>query len=346
MLGYTQVHDFQGINHWIYGRIYDPTLHPDPAISTGDFLQHIFRNFVVDILAQTISLSRVTGVKEYQIFLFDDADEIDPENAVATIAIPRPHNHTAGSLTHEVDILDVSELFDAMSEDGEYFFRIQAISQRYEVRGQEGLYWGADSPISQPAREVDPLAGADSWALEGDPNLADAIAAGLISTRMFGNWTHEPTRLEAAENIVTFALVYTGIANVSDLYNHFALLQVEPWDDTDDSNARFLKAAGISDGIGGNNFGPTGTFTRAQMVVMLYRFIVDFLDINIGQHPMGSEFFDDVPDWNRADEALGWAYYVGIIDGVGYRVFDPDAALQNQHVGLFAIRALNNLPPF
>ena len=190
-----------------------------------------------------------------------------------------------------------------------------------------------------PAFVIGPFAGADSWALD---ELRVAMDAGLLADRMMGAWQELPTRVEAAEDIVRFALVFTDLETLEELYEYLDLDEAEAWADTPDANARFLRAAGISDGIGGNNFGPTQSFTRAAMVVMLYR-LADVLGLDLEDYPLGSEFFDDVPGWAMADEALGWAYAVGITRGEAPGVFNPDGPLQNQHVGVFAIRALLNL---
>jgi hypothetical protein len=343
MLGYTNAHDGQGINQWIYGRIHNPTTHPDAAISGGNFLPILFRDLQVDTVTETLSLRRVTGAASYRVFAFDDEDETDPENAIAYISVTAPaHDIYQGSQWATLDEFNISALFDAIPEDAEtVFFRVQAIAPVFPVRGQTGVNWGENSPISLVAEVVDddPFAGAAEWAL---PYLPDALDAGLLTERMFGAWTEAPTRVEAAADIVRFAQVFTGAEDLVELFEIMGLESVDEWNDSDDENAIFLRAAGISDGVGDGYFDPDGSFTRAAMVVMIYRLAMA-LDLEVDDYALASETFDDVPDWPQHQEAVGWAYAVGITTGEGGRRFNPLGALQNQHVAVFALRALRNL---
>jgi hypothetical protein len=344
MLGYTNAHDGQGINQWTYGRILNPATHTVPAISGGDFLPAIFRDLQVDVLTETLSFRRVTGTASYRVFVFADEEETDPENAIAYITVAAPvHNPYLGSQWAVVDEFDISALFDAEIPDDveSVYFRVQAIAQVFPVRGQTGVNWGEDSPISLPAEIIEGaiFEGAAEWAL---PYLPDALEAGLLTERMFGAWTEAPTRVEAAADIVRFAQVFTGAEDLIELFEVMGLEAADAWNDTDDENAVFLRAAGISDGVGDGYFDPDGSFTRAAMVVMIYRLAMA-LDLEVEDYPLASETFDDVPDWPQHQEAVGWAYAVGITTGEGGRRFNPHGPLQNQHVAVFGLRALRNL---
>ena len=341
MLGYTNAHDGQGINQWIYGRIYDPSGHPDPQVSGGDFLPALFRNLEVNLTTEMISFGRVTGAESFVVFAFDSYEENDPESAVASVTIPAlSHDIYQGSQWNTVNEFDISGLLAELPGDaGEFYFRVQAIAQMFPVRGQDGLYWGENSPLSLVAQSADPFVGAADWAL---PYLPEALEIGLLSERMFGAWEDSPTRVEAAADIVRFALVFTEVENLGALYELLGLEEVEPWADTDDVNARFLRAAGISTGVDGVNFDPYGSFTRAAMVVMLYR-LADALGLDMTGHPLGTDLFTDVLDWPQHPEAIGWAASVGITLGFPDGRFGFHDDLQNQHVVVFSMRALENL---
>ena len=355
--GYMNVFDLQGAGQWTLGMRYD-----NEGFRFNQTTQETFLTATED-LANTVTMlpglsyiaDRFDGVQldpeagllrwvnnrwaAYKIFAFEDADESDPENAVAVGELPA-HNST-----NTVRVFDLSTL--DLSEDGDYYFRIQALPNvMVPVRGYivdgEQVYWGAPSALSAPAAvtpPADPFAGAAVWAA---PYLPEALEAGLLSERMFGAWTAVPTRVEAAEDIVRFAKVFLGAEDLAELYEMLELDEVEPWADTNDANARFLRAAGVSTGLDNVNFGPDLNFTRAHMIVMLYR-LADAMGLDMEGYPLGSEFFDDVPNWPQAEEAIGWAYEVGITAGTGGRTFSPNSPLQNQHIAVFAIRALRAL---
>ena len=314
--------------------MYDPALHPDPAVNGANWEPQMFRNFTVNPQGTHASWSRITGVVYYEVSAFTNDGEL-----AATARIPQVNNYTAASAWNETVTFPLSEL--ELSDDGTYYLAIQGIAPRFPVN-VEGIdeYWGVDTPVSFKI-PANPFAGADAWAVE---ELGCAAAAGLVDARMVGNWAAAPTRVQAAADIVRFALVFTGAADLDELYEILDLEEAEPFADTDDVNAKFLRAAGISEGVGEGNFYPDGSFTRAAMVVMIYRLAMT-LGLDVDDFPLASETFDDVPDWPQHQEAVGWAYAVEITTGIGGRQFNPLGELQNQHIGVFAIRALRNLLP-
>jgi hypothetical protein len=279
---------------------------------------------------------------QFRIFAFETPDETDPEYAVATgylPALPVRTNGDGGDF-RQIRVFDLAEL--ELDDISELYFRVQALPEvDLPVRGQDGVYWGEPSPLSYVATPGDPFAGAASWALAYLPAAYDE---GLLSERMFGAWEDSPTRLEAASDIVRFAQVFTGAADLEALYEYLGLDfdDAEPFPDTDDENARFLKAAGISTGNQYGYFVPADSFTRAAMVVMIYRLAMA-LELEVDGFPLGSDSFTDVPDWPQHEEAIGWAASVGITEGIGGGLFGSLDDLQNQHIALFALRALRSL---
>ena len=314
-------------------------LHPDESIGAADWQSEMFRYFEVNEAGSEATWRQLTGVVYYDIFVFESADA---EEAVATARIPQTNNYFAASSFNEPVVFNLSAL--DLSDGGEYYLAIQGIVPRFPVN-VTGVndYWGVDSPVSERIpftfSATDLFAGAADWAL---PYLPAALEAGLLSERMFGAWTDSPTRLEAAADIVRFALVFEDLEDLDALYEFLGIEKSEPFADTDDVYAQFLRSAGISQGVDNVNFDPDGIFNRAAMVIMIYR-LANVLDLDVADFPLGTESFDDVPFWDDADEAIGWAYDVGITQGEGNRVFNYAGALTNQHVAVFAIRALRSL---
>lgn len=182
MLGYTNALDFQGINQWVYGRIYDPSLHQDPAISGGDWINFIFRDLTVNP-DNTLTWANITGVESIRIYAFDNASETNPANAVSTATMPREHNAYLTFQLHEEVSFDLSEMSPALTEDGTYYIRIQAITPEFPVRGQEPLIWGENSPISEPAQV------AGQAAREGQRHFSMTLDSTEIVDRISGATT-------------------------------------------------------------------------------------------------------------------------------------------------------------
>ena len=55
----------------------------------------------------------------------------------------------------------------------------------------------------------------------------------------------------------------------------------------------------------------------------------------------GSDFFDDVPEGDRANETIGWAAAYGITSGVGQSRFDPDGTVTRAQIVTFLHRMVN-----
>jgi hypothetical protein len=183
------------------------------------------------------------------------------------------------------------------------------------------------------------LAGANDWAI---PELTEALARGLVTDAMIGNWTNDTSRLQAADAMVKMIESVTGktIDQVAaergfDMNDRFA--------DTDSRAATFLKASGISSGVDGVNYGVALSFSRAQMVTMLGRMAENIFDMDLSGFPLGSDRFLDLGNFPWADAYVGWAAEVGITQGTHPTKFGSSEFLQNQQLGVFMNRAYDVL---
>ena len=190
--------------------------------------------------------------------------------------------------------------------------------------------------IGDPVPIPDEMAGADDWAAM---ELRAALISDLVLDDMIGNWTMPTNRLLAAEAIVKLALPSWWEGSIDEYAEQLGFDMTAGFADTDSKAATFLKAAGISTGVGDNNYGVDGVFTRIQMVTMLGRMMESIYNVDLSAYPLGSDTFTDIPDWPGTDAAVGWAVATGVTDGVGNGLFDSFGTLQNQHTGVFAYRA-------
>ena len=150
MLGYTDAHDFQGVNQWIYGRIYDPSMHHDPAISEADWLDTMFRGVTVNSDTYTLTWYNITGVESFSIYAFESRTESNPANAAARVSMPAEHDIYLASQWNVPVSFSLSRL--GLEPGSTYYLRIQGIPQQVPVRGQEPLMWGEPTPLSNPVQ--------------------------------------------------------------------------------------------------------------------------------------------------------------------------------------------------
>ena len=97
--------------------------------------------------------------------------------------------------------------------------------------------------------------------------------------------------------------------------------------------ADWAKFTGVSTGVGGNNFGPDQSLTRAQAVTFLWRFM------GSPDHGTNSGFGDvDAEAWYAA--AVTWAADVGVTTGTSFGVFSPDAIVSRAQLATFMWRTV------
>ena len=176
------------------------------------------------------------------------------------------------------------------------------------------------------------------WSDWAGLELMIANEVGLLLPEMFGNWQQATSRLLAAEAIVRLIEVVTEMT-VEELAFFLGYDMDDTFDDTDDIYATFLKASGISTGVDGENYDPDGEYNRAQMVTMLGRVASYLFGVDMSEFPAGTDVFEDLDGFEWASPFVGWAAAVEITTGTSETEFNPSGVLENQHTGVFALRA-------
>ena len=102
---------------------------------------------------------------------------------------------------------------------------------------------------------------------------------------------------------------------------------------------------GIMNGMGNGTVNPTGTTTRAQLVTMLYRMAGEPAGQIIGggymEYSKLRSPFTDTPRDQYYFNAVMWAYYNGVVDGVGENRFDPDSPITREQLATIFLRYTN-----
>jgi len=230
---------------------------------------------------------------------------------------------------------------DPQNFDGSYIMQVDCSIQLDEDDDFPGFFftYTDDAAPTTPPPSAGPLDGAATWAVD---ELALALENDLLLPAMEGKWTQATDRLLAAEAIVKLIESSTG-KTIDEIAKEKGYDMTDTFNDTNNKAATFLKASGVSNGVGGGNYGVSGVYTRIQMITMLGRMAENIFDMDLSGYPPGSDTFSDLPDWPGVDQFVGWAVAAGVTQGVGSGLFDSNGTLQNQHTGVFAYRAFKAL---
>ena len=94
---------------------------------------------------------------------------------------------------------------------------------------------------------------------------------------------------------------------------------------------------GIVNGVGGNNFNPSGAITREQLATILYRYSGTTPDrVN---HLAG--FADTAAISSYAKEPMNWAVCLGVLNGTSGNKLSPGATATRAQTAAMLIRYWN-----
>ncbi len=87
---------------------------------------------------------------------------------------------------------------------------------------------------------------------------------------------------------------------------------------------------GLMNGVGGDQFNPEGSMTRAMLVTVLWRFE--------GEPEAGKNTFSDVPNGQWYTDAVAWAAANGVVNGVGNNRFAPEGKITREQMATILYR--------
>lgn len=94
----------------------------------------------------------------------------------------------------------------------------------------------------------------------------------------------------------------------------------------------FLASRGVANGMGGNEFSPDGTLTRAQFVMFLAKMSME----DISKYSVNK--FSDVKSNAWYYHAVSWAVTAGVTDGMGNGQFAPENRITREQVARMVIQ--------
>ena len=243
---------------------------------------------------EPIRINASSNLRMYDDSGYDEYDgndihgEADGEDTVL-LSIHEMDDNLTGTITYDL-------------QKGTYYVKLHTY---WATRGNEYTLSFSMPGTSTPGT-VPNLDSADDWA---KPGIISAIDAELVPSDLQSSYTQATTRAEFAALAVTLYEIFNGEIEGRETFG-----------DTSDVNVQKAAAIGVVNGVGDNNFNPTGGLTREQAATMLAR-----LAKAAGKPiPPADPAFDDkaaLADW--AVEAVGQMQSTGIMGGVGDNMFAP-----------------------
>lgn len=138
------------------------------------------------------------------------------------------------------------------------------------------------------------------------------------------------TRFDAAAGRVTFSTTHFSKFAVSYTFKTFADAAKFTWAQ---QSIEALASKGVINGISDTSFAPEANITRADFLVILVR--------GLGLTASFNDNFNDVSPAKYYYEALGIARELGITDGAGNNLFNPDTPISRQELMVLGSRALS-----
>lgn len=165
----------------------------------------------------------------------------------------------------------------------------------------------ADLSLSQSNANIP-----SDWAKE---EIDEAKAINLIPENIQGEYRNSITREEFCELAVK---LYEALSDKEG-----TLQETNPFTDTENTKVIIANNLGIVQGIGDGKFDPNNMVTREGISVMLYRTLKAAKPEYDYSELYESTFTDNYIISSWAQEAVGYLYVVGVINGVGDNQFRP-----------------------
>jgi len=208
----------------------------------------------------------------------------------------------------------------------------------FDMRGLEGdqlgfAVWGEgdNSKIKRvyidtwAGSEAPNLATADTWARG---HINEAYAKGFLPAALQGNYKANITRGEFVTLAMSWLNYKTGKAN-DQLVAGFAAFPDRTFTDTADPVILAAARLDITAGVGNDQFGVDGTFSRQQAAVMLTKVYRILGEDDANAPEFGFLDAGKAESWAR--NAINYVKHKGVMNGVGDGTsFDPLGLFQRQ----------------
>ncbi|PKM57438.1 MAG: hypothetical protein CVU98_05975 [Firmicutes bacterium HGW-Firmicutes-3] len=173
------------------------------------------------------------------------------------------------------------------------------------------------------------------WAVE---DIKQAISLGLVPAELQSDYSKTMSRLDFCTLIV--ALIQAWDESIySEALNHVNE-KIVSFDDCTDINVKICVNLGIVEGVGNNLFNPEASIKRQEAAKILWSTLAILSnELAVMQEARMPHLFEDggeIRSWAR--EKIYWAYYLGIMTGVGDNKFKPNGEYTREQAILTTLR--------
>lgn len=280
------------------------------------------------VMGSVLTFGLLPDDTTYNVFVFDNEDETDPENAVASrLGIPGMGFRLPAGLSPQQSAHPFRMSLTEFDLDyGTYFVRVGAVAPKFAF-GDSDEYWGVDSPLTDPIEFV-VSAGVeftdiDDLAAHVIPEITTAAARGIVFGR--GGTIFDPEANVTVQEAATMFLRSVGLP-VEFEYALTMAGQQLIWDAEADADAVMTRVE------------------TAEMIANTMRLLLVAPELTTAQVDSILANFTDVGDLN-AEQRLNLAICVqlGIWQGFGDGRIGPHDVLQRAHVASSVVRMQNIL---
>lgn len=254
--------------------------------------------------------------------VYDNSD-----NAVATGTLSFDNAASSGSITClgiSFSGADADEMIVEEYPDAEYV-KFSALDAKYGrlLLGYEGIVEIANA---KNVKDTDKYYIKNSSSVDGVEELYL-----LPRTDYYGTITVKYTAYSSADkSLGDGTLVFTVVRRTaSSKFTDVTSANVGSWaaDAID-----FMAGNGLVGGTGNNKFSPTGTMTRCDLVLIMYR-MAGQPSVTGVENP-----FSDVTSTDYFYKAVLWAYKNGVVNGTGANTFSPKKNITREQIASILFR--------
>ena len=249
------------------------------------------------------------------------------DNAVATGTLSFDNAASSGSITClgiSFSGADADEMIVEEYPDAEYV-KFSALDSKYGrlLLGYEGIVEIANA---KDVKDTDKYYIKNSSSVDGVEELYL-----LPRTDYYGTITVKYTAYSSADkSLGDGTLVFTVVRRTaSSKFTDVTSANVGSWaaDAID-----FMAGNGLVGGTGNNKFSPTGTMTRCDLVLIMYR-MAGQPSVTGVENP-----FSDVTSTDYFYKAVLWAYKNGVVNGTGANSFSPKKNITREQIASILFR--------
>ena len=187
--------------------------------------------------------------------------------------------------------------------------------------GEMGQY-----KVSESSKKVTPFTDlvSSSWYYDAANYVYQNGLFNGVSANQFA-----PADLVTRSMVATVLYRQAGKPSASDVSASFSDVTAGTWYETP---VKWASSCGVIKGVGENIFAPNSNVTREQIVVMLYRYLSDYMEKDVAAEGDLTKFTDQEKVSSWAKDGVSWAVGAGILTGRDDGTLNPGGSASRAEV--------------